>query len=77
MKILQWDVLCGIIFIGGDILTIGERIRQVRKIVGLNQTDFGKNVCLRQSSLGQIRSEERRVGKECKLTCRYRWSPYH
>ena len=56
MKILQWDVLCGIIFIGGDILTIGERIRQVRKIVDLNQTDFGKNVGLRQSSLGQIES---------------------
>src|SRR3546814_19906185 len=25
----------------------------------------------------QIRSEERRVGKECVSTCRYRWSPYH
>src|SRR3546814_17606917 len=24
-----------------------------------------------------IRSEERRVGKECVSTCRYRWSPYH
>ena len=23
------------------------------------------------------RSEERRVGKECSLTCRSRWSPYH
>src|SRR3546814_15576814 len=24
-----------------------------------------------------IRSEERRVGKECVSTCRARWSPYH
>src|SRR3546814_3107281 len=24
-----------------------------------------------------LRSEERRVGKECVSTCRYRWSPYH
>src|SRR3546814_1576664 len=24
-----------------------------------------------------IRSEERRVGKECVGTCRSRWSPYH
>src|SRR3546814_20327302 len=24
----------------------------------------------------QLRSEERRVGKECGSTCRYRWSPY-
>ena len=23
------------------------------------------------------RSEERRVGKECAITCRSRWSPYH
>src|SRR3546814_11237360 len=23
-----------------------------------------------------VRSEERRVGKECVSTCRYRWSPY-
>src|SRR3546814_7119375 len=26
---------------------------------------------------GTIRSEERRVGKECVSTCRSRWSPYH
>src|SRR3546814_9937744 len=26
--------------------------------------------------LSAIRSEERRVGKECVSTCRYRWSPY-
>src|SRR3546814_15202542 len=24
----------------------------------------------------RLRSEERRVGKECVSTCRYRWSPY-
>src|SRR3546814_15298950 len=27
--------------------------------------------------LFEIRSEERRVGKECVSTCRSRWSPYH
>src|SRR3546814_19294186 len=27
--------------------------------------------------VGDRRSEERRVGKECVHTCRYRWSPYH
>src|SRR3546814_18077759 len=26
---------------------------------------------------GGARSEERRVGKECVSTCRFRWSPYH
>ena len=25
----------------------------------------------------RVRSEERRVGKECTMTCRSRWSPYH
>ena len=24
-----------------------------------------------------LRSEERRVGKECRIRCRSRWSPYH
>ena len=28
-------------------------------------------------SEGMHRSEERRVGKECAITCRSRWSPYH
>src|SRR3546814_4785702 len=27
--------------------------------------------------LPMLRSEERRVGKECVSTCRSRWSPYH
>src|SRR3546814_2119334 len=31
----------------------------------------------RDISLALIRSEERRVGKECVSTCRSRWSPYH
>ena len=26
---------------------------------------------------GDVRSEERRVGKECTSWCRSRWSPYH
>ena len=25
----------------------------------------------------ELRSEERRVGKECAILCRSRWSPYH
>ena len=34
---------------------------------------YGKLVAYEQN----IRSEERRVGKECVSTCRSRWSPYH
>ena len=29
------------------------------------------------NTLREIRSEERRVGKECVSLCRSRWSPYH
>src|SRR3546814_12594292 len=29
------------------------------------------------SFFNPVRSEERRVGKECVSTCRSRWSPYH
>src|SRR3546814_21176419 len=32
---------------------------------------------VRDAHLGSIRSEERRVGKECVSTCRSRWSPSH
>src|SRR3546814_11416642 len=31
----------------------------------------------RISNILLVRSEERRVGKECVSTCRSRWSPYH
>ena len=30
-----------------------------------------------RASLNVLRSEERRVGKECASMCRSRWSPYH
>src|SRR3546814_15107069 len=30
-----------------------------------------------QTDTVRVRSEERRVGKECVRTCRSRWSPYH
>src|SRR3546814_12117446 len=31
----------------------------------------------KRAQAGFVRSEERRVGKECVSTCRSRWSPYH
>src|SRR3546814_15209845 len=39
----------------------------------------GINMTVNHSVLELIgnRSEERRVGKACVSTCRYRWSPYH
>src|SRR3546814_20032390 len=63
--------------------TLGEkryRAHQVMKwihhryVTDFNEmTDLGKVL---RAKL-EARSEERRVGKECVSTCRYRWSPYH
>src|SRR3546814_12310438 len=39
------------------------------------RTSFEKVDRLREIAL--LRSEERRVGKECVSTCRSRWSPYY
>ena len=36
---------------------------------------FGLDVGITEASV--LRSEERRVGKECCALCRSRWSPYH
>ena len=39
---------------------------------------LGKLSAVPEASRGALeRSEERRVGKECELKCRSRWSPYH
>ena len=38
---------------------------------------FDRAVNAQRSQLLTVRSEERRVGKECSEPCRSRWSPYH
>src|SRR3546814_16192266 len=50
------------------------------EVPGHSDTDsFGLKLCTFHldlgASLGQVRSEERRVGKECVCTCRSRWAP--
>ena len=54
-----------------------ELAQRVSREMGL---PLGKST-VRQFSDGEIqvniRSEERRVGKECRIGCRSRWSPYH
>src|SRR3546814_8662448 len=39
--------------------------------------DVREPLCERVPWRRPLRSEERRVGKECVSTCRSRWSPYH
>src|SRR3546814_13935871 len=43
------------------------RIHPIKRVFGVGHA----HAC------GAVRSEERRVGKECVSTCRSRWSPYH
>src|SRR3546814_11031782 len=55
-----------------------ERIEAMAKRLGLGQL---LNIDLPGERPGLIpsreKSEERRVGKDCVRTCRYRWGPFH
>src|SRR3546814_15007510 len=51
-----------------------EDARVVVEFEGNAVTCEGKPYC---NQYCMVRSEERRVGKECVSTCRSRWSPYH
>src|SRR3546814_7281585 len=39
--------------------------------------ELGLSTTALSNAIAKLRSEERRVGKECVSTGRYRWSPYH
>src|SRR3546814_13202536 len=44
---------------------------------GENLLDYNRRTRRLRIGVALVRSEERRVGKECVSTCRSRWSPYH
>src|SRR3546814_19280475 len=50
-------------YFNGTSLNVSQYFRQPRTVFSEFQV--------------KLRSEERRVGKECVSTCRSRWSPYH
>src|SRR3546814_10300147 len=52
---------------------MGDEALGVAEIVG----DVDKAKRVHHAKRARLRSEERRVGKECVSTCRSRWSPYH
>ena len=65
-------------------------VAQGRHIVGVDQSEALLEIArarlpeeewiltpLEEKDRREIRSEERRVGKECTSWCRSRWSPYH
>src|SRR3546814_2093091 len=47
-------------------------VRRMMRLGGIRNDQRGP-----LQNLPDMRSEERRVGKECVSTCRSRWSPYH
>src|SRR3546814_19777366 len=65
----------------GDRFVAGMRIGAIRRMAEVwCRTRRRRRIADPASWLGRSepsRSEERRVGKECVSTCRYRWSPYH
>src|SRR3546814_13674635 len=48
-----------------------------RSLLGQAYLSGGRFASAETSFEDALRSEERRVGKECVSKCRYRWSPYH
>src|SRR3546814_18542322 len=55
----------------------GVLLAEVARIAPDGQVGAMTGGVLSFGSAGMMRSEERRVGKECVSTCRSRWSPYH
>src|SRR3546814_19857428 len=51
--------------------------RQLLRRIDWLQVGFEGSERMRAFCFHRLRSEERRVGKECVSTCRSRWSPYH
>ena len=51
--------------------------RELQSGLSPRSTELIKDSTFSQTRDILDRSEERRVGKECELKCRSRWSPYH
>ena len=59
---------------GTYVIAAGRTIRALATTGVLPSGEAGK---LASEAIDAKGSEERRVGKECAITCRSRWSPYH
>src|SRR3546814_16861248 len=67
---------------GGVICDVGakrrgaDRLRILQRLPPLGGVEDQLHIAV-LDPVDDVRSEERRVGKECVSTCRSRWSPYH
>src|SRR3546814_13660304 len=83
MRISDWssDVCSSdLVRIQGDEIAVRARLRKTEIYSGHADHDellawLRDRLPVRRGLI--LRSEERRVGKECVSTCRSRWSPYH
>ena len=55
---------------------VPEKVEKINKRISPIQDEYIEKY-LKEKELNLTRSEERRVGKECRIGCRSRWSPYH
>ena len=64
---------------GANPMDLKRGIEKAVKSAVIKLNDLAIPVGDDNSKIEQVdyRSEERRVGKECSVTCRSRWSPYH
>src|SRR3546814_15106119 len=60
-----------------NILIEGAGEMQAVGVIGAGQMGAGIAQVSAQAGYRVLRSEERRVGKECGSTCRSRWSPHY
>src|SRR3546814_20037127 len=77
---IENQVLCGF---GGELKSLFgcfKRRNPFPTFVDVSKPDANSTARERRGAHfipGFVRSEERRVGKECVSTCRSRWAPYH
>uniref|UniRef100_UPI0035596A05 hypothetical protein n=1 Tax=Pararhodobacter marinus TaxID=2184063 RepID=UPI0035596A05 len=62
----------------GSISLKPEEEPAVERAVERRRAEFAAGRQAARQAMGRdVRSEERRVGKECEIACRSRWAPYH
>ena len=79
-QIIFWSTqgMKGIIYIHEITRLVSSPLYEMFELYSPQQNYYGVagNGCY-QRFVELARSEERRVGKECDIPCRSRWSPYH
>src|SRR3546814_17289043 len=86
--LVRWQHPTRGLILPGDFIEVAEEAREIgpltlwtlRQVIEDQQrlARHGHDIVLSINISGQLlRSEERRVGKECVSTCRFRWSQYH